>query len=204
MQNEHRLRKTAWNFLRPYNEGTIFYLLVTAGVVISAWINRLRVTETGFEVVRLVQESLRFSLDEISQFTSQSRALVFVFWFTIGSIVYILVWLIANVGIDLYNDIIISSAFVHPKSFKQSSFWGAIASRVLLRIAATLLLVLYGAFWIQVLLPIWLRSVSSFFNNPSDLTTAANGGIAIILCMLSLHIMAILYRFITLKAEASY
>lgn len=204
MQNQHRLRRTAWNFIRPRTEGTAFYVLATAGVIISAWINRLRAAGTGFEVISLIEDSLRYTFDGISSITSENRALVFLLWFAVGSVVYIIIWLAANIAIDLYNDIVISSAFVHPRSFKQSSFWGAIASRAMLRIAATIILVLYGAFWIQALMPIWQRSISSFFNSPMETGAIINALTAVFLCLLSLHIMTILFRFITLEAEVSY
>ncbi len=204
MQNDHRLRRTAWNFLSPYSEGTFFYLLVTVGVIISSWVNRLSATDSSFEVIKLVGDVLRVTFDGISAITSEHRALVFLLWFAVGSIVYIIIWLLANIAIDLYNDIIISSAFVHPKSFKQSSFWGAIASRVVLRIAATVILVVYGVFWVSALLPIWQKAFASFIYNPTLMDSAINAGIALALCLLSLHVMAILFRFITLKAASSY
>jgi hypothetical protein len=57
-----------------------------------------------------------------------------IFWALLGSILYTLIWSIVVIIIDSYNNLLISTRFVHPDSFHQSSYWAAIIARTLLRI----------------------------------------------------------------------
>ncbi len=106
--------------------------------------------------------------------------------------------------IDLRNDLEISSSFVHPKSFHQSDYWVAIASRAVLRGAAGITLIFYGVGWIAAFAPVWTATFQALFGGGLTREHVIDSATAFIGIALTLHIAAILLRLTLLRAHYSY
>jgi hypothetical protein len=59
---------------------------------------------------------------------SQSIILQVIFWIFVGCAVYLLIWFIKNVAINLLNDIT-ADQYIHPKTYRRSLYWSGILSR---------------------------------------------------------------------------
>lgn len=86
-------------------------------------------------------------------------------WFAGGCVVYLLLWTLVVVVVDGYNNLVISSSFVHPKSFQQSKFWLAIAGRGLIRFSAGVLTVILALIFARVLVPTWYSTIGGLGNS---------------------------------------
>jgi hypothetical protein len=89
------------------------------------------------------------SLHKILNSISQSIILQVIFWVFVGCVVYVLIWFVKNITINILNDIT-ADQYVHPKSYHRSSFWSSIIARRIF-------------FWISVIILIVYLSVSMRF-----------------------------------------
>jgi hypothetical protein len=69
----------------------------------------------------------------------QSIVLQIIFWVFVGCAVYIILWFVRNVAINLINDLT-ADQYVHPANYKRYKFWsGIIARRIFFWISAAVL-----------------------------------------------------------------
>jgi hypothetical protein len=73
---------------------------------------------------------------------SQSILLQVVFWVFVGCVVYVIVWIIKNIAINLLNDIT-ADLYVHPASYKRYKFWGSILARRIFFFLSAAMLVIF-------------------------------------------------------------
>jgi hypothetical protein len=72
---------------------------------------------------------------------SQSILLQVVFWVFVGCVVYVIIWFVKNIAINLLNDIT-ADQYIHPSAYKRGKFWGGIfARRAFFWISAAILVV---------------------------------------------------------------
>lgn len=203
MEEGTRLRRTFWRFIRPRSEEIILYTLIAAilfvvalyDVAVSGGIN----IDTK-ELFLLLNQAANNGIATITAAIGDNKLLLFGFWFIVGAVVYILLWFIANVLIDSYNNIVISAAFVHPKSFHQSEYWAAILARTVLRTVAAIALISYTYFWFKALLPALEQAYKVSFAQLSA-GSIINGIATTLTIILSLHICTIFYRIVRLSKD---
>jgi hypothetical protein len=46
----------------------------------------------------------------------------------VGCVVYVIIWFMRNIVVNLLNDVVADN-YIHPKSYKRSSYWGSIFAR---------------------------------------------------------------------------
>jgi hypothetical protein len=73
------------------------------------------------------------SLHTVLNYVSQSIILQVIFWVFVGSVVYVLIWFVKNIAINLLNDIT-ADQYIHPKSYQRTKFWSSILARFLANI----------------------------------------------------------------------
>jgi hypothetical protein len=136
-------------FLSPTRTETILFAFAGIMLILAAktanFFNGLTSRIGAEEEIKRVWGS--FS-DRMAEYSDISGALL---WFLAGAALYLIVWLIVVIAIDWYNDILVSTSFVHPKSFHQSEYWVAIAGRFMIRVAAAviflvLMAIIFGTF----------------------------------------------------------
>lgn len=197
---------TLWRFIRPESEELIAYMAV---ILIMMGIAGYRVAVQGEigadsqDLIASLESAKLMVFSWFNQTDGWGRFFLFGFWFFIGTVTYVIAWSIITTLIDLKNDIEVSSAFVHPKSFHQSDYWVSIASRAVVRGASGIALVFYAVFWVAALGPAWLQSVRALFGGATtehliDFVTALIG------IALTLHIGAILLRLTLLRSHYGY
>jgi hypothetical protein len=82
---------------------------------------------------------------------SQSIILQVMFWTLVGCAVYIIIWFIKNIAINMLNDIT-ADQYIHPHSYRRFRFWGGIFSRRIFFWFSAVILVLYLVTGTRVLL----------------------------------------------------
>jgi hypothetical protein len=75
---------------------------------------------------------------------SQSIILQVIFWIFVGCAVYLLIWFIKNIAINMLNDIT-ADQYIHPKTYKRYVFWTGIFSRRIFFWISAAILVIYLA-----------------------------------------------------------
>lgn len=146
--HEHHILAALLRFLKITYVQLIAFSVVGVVVLLTSrlqWLmNKVGVDQDITESFKQYFEDLNYKYDLTSALDNVSSVLV---WAVIGATVYLVIWAIIVLSIDAYNDLVISTRFVHPESFHQSDYWMAIMLRFFLRAAG---FVLIGA------LTIWL------------------------------------------------
>lgn len=200
------LTQVIWRFIRPEIEELALYVLILIGFIVSAFIRVNSTAPLGDSYgttasFQLINSSLKFITDG-----SDTVAKLFTFgaWFAIGTTLYAIVWFLITFSNGAFKDITVASQYVHPRTFNKSSYWLAIVSRTIVRIAAAITLLLYTVFWSGVLAPAWHSSFVSVFSNGVILSEVSDLSITIIGIGLTLHVGAMLVRMILLRSRYSY
>jgi hypothetical protein len=197
---------TSRDFLVPSWSQLILYLLISLLLLIIFNLGRfwdylnLVILAPGEGVDSLLAEHAS-SLHRIFSVASQSIILQVIFWIGIGSLVYILIWFIRNVVINILNDVVAAS-YIHPPSFNRFSYWeSVIARKVFFGISLAVLMFYLFAGWRLVgsLADLAATEVSKFADLHSMLKLAGIVLIAMALIhslILIGHITANSWRFI--------
>ncbi len=114
-----------------------------------------------------------------------------VIWGLVGVFIYIVVWFLKNIIVNLRNDIV-ADEYVHPHSYKRSKYWQSVLSRKALFVLISLVLIVYIYLLFQ-LLPVIL---DYFYRMVVDFNTqnALYGLAAVASTTLLLHIFISLCR----------
>lgn len=117
-------------------------------------------------------------------------------WSVIGAFAFAVLWVVINVLADLKNNLKVSASFVHPKSFHQSTFWGAYVYRLLFKSSIVILLVAGGALWITKFLPAMFTAIQLIVSDTQVLSRII-GIIAVwIIILASLHMFVVFLRLL--------
>jgi hypothetical protein len=204
MHEEAGLSKVLWNFLRPQSEELITYLGVAfllAGIAVYSLASNGTFGVDSQDFIASAKNIIHQTAAYVSTGSGWAKFFLFGFWFIVGAITYILIWFVTNIVIDVYNDIVISAAFLHPRSFHQSDYWASIAARTAVRIAAGIALGFYTVFWAWVFAPISIQMIGNMLLSKSALHTCLSALYFIISLGLTLHIAAILGRLVFLRSR---
>lgn len=204
MQSMTLFWKTVWRFIKPETEELIAYVLTVLGFVLLGF---LRFNSSGSSNTQDVTMALSVITDRFAFLTDGddniAKLFTFGLWFVIGTGVYMLAWFLVTFSGGAFHDMEVSKDYVHPTSFKKSDFWTAVLGRAVLRTAAAVSLMIYIAFWIAAIAPVWLASVTSVFIQGISVEVALDALIALVGIALSVHIAAILLRFVLLRSTYS-
>jgi hypothetical protein len=191
---------TSKNFLVPSWSQLVLYLLISILLLIIfnlgglwSYLNSVILApEGGLDSVLAEHASgVRHFLNA----ASQSIILQIIFWVCIGSLIYVLIWFIRNVVVNILNDVV-ADQYIHPPSYSRFNYWGSvIARKVFFAISTLVLLFYFFASW---------RLVSSFAALARKLVTqpitshsvAELIGIALVI-MAVLHTLILIIHIVT-------
>jgi hypothetical protein len=144
--NSNSIGATSKSFLVPSGSQIFLYVLISFLLLITlnigkAWeyLNKAVLKPQGG--LDSIVASNAPGLHKILNSLSQSIILQVIFWVLVGCIVYVIIWFVKNIAINLLNDIT-ADQYIHPTTYKRSRFWGSIfARRTFFWISAVLLIV---------------------------------------------------------------
>lgn len=154
--------------VRPTKAQLFLYLFIAAFIIFSSrlvWLlDMVGISSGYFDFITEKWIELDNRFDFASYWNPLSNAFL---WFALGSILYLLFWTLIVTIVDGYNDIIVSTRFMHPRSFHQSDYWTAIVGRAFVRIAG------FGLF---IALFLWSLAgfMSSLYQRAYDAWIASN------------------------------
>lgn len=198
------LRQALWRLIRPDISEFIAYLLVAAGLFAFSLYQAASAGLIGTESKDLVtsfNEIVRSALVITRDGDTWARVFLFGFWFLLGTFAYFAIWFTINLLVDAYNNILISAAFVHPRSFHQSDYWLAVTGRAIVRLSALIALVFYTLFWVLILAPVWQDNFNAVIVAPASRTGLIALGTTLAGIAVSLHIGTILLRLVVLRSR---
>jgi hypothetical protein len=205
MQPNHSLAIRIWRFIKPSLEECIGYVLaigVLAGIGAYQLAAQGSIGVDTKGIINAASDAVSAAAAYLSSGSGWAQFFLFGFWFIIGAIAYFAAWFAINLIVDLYNDLVISAAFVHPRSFHQSDFWAAIVVRVLLRVVSGIALTFYIFFWLWIFAPLWIHVFEKFFSAPLAIQNIIDATSAIIGVAITLHIAVVLLRLTLLHPPA--
>lgn len=206
MHYEGNLFRALWRFLRPETDEVTVYIII-AFIFVGYAAYRLAGSGTlGLEsqdLLNAARDTISHTSSIFSTGSGWARFFLFGFWFIIGTLAYFLIWFVTNIVIDIRNDIAISVAFIHPRSFHQSNYWTAVAIRSTLRTLAGIAFVFYGAYWARFLAPFSLHLIEEALAGTSLLKTCLYVPSFLLVTWLSLHVATLLVRIALLRYRFS-
>jgi hypothetical protein len=133
LQSRNSSGATRSNFLVPSGSQFILYFLISILLLILLNIKRawdyLNQTvlkpEGGLDGVIANNAP---GIHKVISSLSQSIILQVLFWIFVGCVVYMTIWFVKNIAINLINDVT-ADQYVHPSSYKRYEFWGSILAR---------------------------------------------------------------------------
>lgn len=148
MQSQNsKLGLTSKQFLLPSGSQLVLYVLISCLLLVilnlkNAWgyLNHTVLTPQGGLDSILAEKAP--GIHKILTSLSQSILLQVVFWVFVGCTVYVIIWFIRNITINLLNDFV-ADKYVHPESYKRTAYWGSILARKVFFWISAAVLVLY-------------------------------------------------------------
>lgn len=126
--------------------------------------------------VLVQQGTFQNAVDQNSSFyklfgsLAASRVPLFVFWIIVGCGIYLMVWLLRNIYINLRNDMV-ADDYVHPASYSRSNYWSSVLGRKIFLVTSWLLLMgslFASSFGLMPALAKLAREAVSSFSLPSS------------------------------------
>jgi hypothetical protein len=147
IESNNSIGATNKNILIPSGSQLLLYFLMAVVLLVAlniknAWdyLNKtVLIPEGGIDSIITTHAP---SLHKILNSISQSIILQVVFWVFVGCGVYVIIWFIKNIAINLLNDIT-ADQYVHPHAYKRYRFWTGIIGRRLFFWITALVLVAY-------------------------------------------------------------
>jgi len=142
-----RIGSLSKRFLLPSGSQLLLYALIALLLIIilnagRAW-NYLNDTvlkpEGGLDSIIATNAP---AIHNVLNSLSQSVILQVVFWVFVGCVVYVIIWFIKNIAINLLNDFA-ADQYVHPTTYKSTRFWRSVAARRIFFWVSAVVLVLY-------------------------------------------------------------
>jgi hypothetical protein len=134
---------------------------------------------------------------------SEGRVLQTLFWALVGIFMYISVWFIRNVVLNVRNDIVVDE-YVHPRNYSRTSYWQSVISRKIFLAFSVIVLIGYLYSCIR-LLPLLAKlcqsAVESFSWSPSVVELLGSwlvGAFLVYVLLLLGRVTAIFWRLIYL------
>jgi len=193
-----------WRFLRPEVEELVAYALILGSMLGFALYQVAVKGSIGDDSQSLIT-SISGVKDTFLEFLSQNDQLgtyfLFGLWFLIGAVVYMLLWTLATILIDMQRDIRVSSSFVHPQSWHKSDYWLSVAGRATIRLAGAIALVVYGVIWGTSFAPVWITSFETLFAQGATAAHVTDALVAAVGVALTLHLASILLRVTLLRTR---
>ncbi len=124
-----------------------------------------------------------------------NKILFFMFWMVVGLIVYLLISGI-GAGAAGAEQALKESGFMHAKRAKISR---DLIFRIILRLIALGLLVIYGVLLIRILLPFGILSARIVAGNPGQVNSWYYGALGFIVLVGSFYVSLVLLRFLMLR-----
>lgn len=206
-QTQNHFLKDLLNFFLPSKESAFICTALSALVVIGYLLHQNIITTP----LSNVDFSILVSLGDVFSSASDVFSKVWnafgtaLLWFMVGGIVYTIGWGIWVFFIDGYNDLVVSTRFVHPRSFHQSSYWSGIVARVLLRVAAVSFFLSYlnaltnKKFWNE-----YQSYISKYLDTEILWQKIAVSTLMVLALAIFFHIGIILIRFIVLRKRTYF
>jgi hypothetical protein len=134
-------------FFLPTIYQIVLYFLISCLVLImlntgKAWDylnNTVLIPQGGLDSIIATNAP---SLHTVLNYVSQSIILQVIFWVFVGSVVYVLIWFVKNIAINLLNDIT-ADQYIHPKSYQRTKFWSSILARRIFFWVSAVIVVVY-------------------------------------------------------------
>lgn len=136
----------------------------------------------------------------IDRFEFADRLVTFGFWMVIGTMSYILVWIIFTVVNDLISDVELGVTLIKPNDFDSNAHWSMTAGSFIFRVSSLIAVLIYLSFFIAVILPDLTQVFSRVLLGFSWLALLKSL-LAVIMLALSMHIFIVLMRLFALRVR---
>jgi hypothetical protein len=96
-------------------------------------------------------------LDEIFAIPILGRIILFIFWLAVGSLVYMVVWVVQNMAVEVIDDIEYAKLKGTEKRQEEYGWWGSTLAHTIFIGSSVILFLFYVIISVNVLIPTWTQ-----------------------------------------------
>lgn len=142
-----RIGLTGRDYLVPSGSQVLIYALISLLILIGLnldhiwrYLNDVVLAPQG-GLDTFIKDTLP-GLHNLLNDLARSTILQVVFWIFIGTAVYVIVWFVRNMFVNLTNDVVADN-YLHPTSYNRGNFWASVLGRKVFFGITLLTLVMY-------------------------------------------------------------
>ena len=144
---------TGKSFLIPSVSQLVLYLLITTLLLVAFNLGHIwdylnnNILASGSDGLGDIIGDDSSSLHQFFNSISHSVVLQVVFWVCLGSLIYLFIWFVRNIVINILNDVVAAN-YVHPQGYNRFHYWESIIARkVFFAISLAILIFYFFAGW---------------------------------------------------------
>lgn len=174
-------------------------------VIVASLLPKSREIITGFtSVTDVIANGFDDILGSFTSIVDGSSGLsafaLALFWAALGSLVYVIVWVITSISSDTKQEVAIAIRYKHPRSFSQKKYWSYVIAEKIYYISLIMVLVFYGVFWVNVIMS-WV--VSRYTNVLTTNFNVLELVFALIVSVVTIHIWIVIVRLLLHRPHRS-
>lgn len=187
-------------FLLPHPIALLSYFFVSLLILgVASRQTLLIILADGSPVTELqVGEvfSQRFNyIDELLAVPILGRIVLFLFWLAIGSVVYMVVWLIQNMAVEVYDDITYAKLKTRPQPDDEDiSWWGSTLAHTIFIGSSIILFLFFVVVAINFLIPAWVQLFQIGVQALWSTGAVINVALSIIGTMVTVYVLVLFWR----------
>lgn len=164
LTNFQKLKLFLTQFILPHPIALISYFFISLLLLaIASNQTLLVILSDGSPVTPLPIEDVfseRFSyIDDLLAVPILGRIVLFLFWLAIGSVVYMFVWLLQNLAVEVYDDITYAKLKKRPvpEDDEEIGWWGSSLAHTIFIGSSIILFLFYIIIAVNFLFPAWVQ-----------------------------------------------
>lgn len=199
------LKTRVKQLLSPTGMGWLAYAITSFVILIGSaktrLVNQLGIHDSQAQIVALAKQYFNSGLLHTDHNQAISRLIIYILWASVGAVVYLLLWVGANIYVALRNDLVIGTRFTNVGTHGRLKFWIETASRALVQLGAVLLIALLTVVVVQVWYPVSVALFDTWIGSWNIVSYWAMLAVALLGWLVTCHLYVILVRLALLRTR---
>jgi hypothetical protein len=191
--------------LAPSSLGVVLYCIATTvvlvGSVFSSLVSRFITFSNTPDAPALLHSYIRESLLSSTSYSILGPATTFVLWASLGAVVYLIAWSLVSVFIVARNDFVIGTKYTSIETHGHLLYWTEMATRLLVRLGAGLLIVILTAVVVGIWYPVSVTIIKTVVAGEAPSSYWFYGLVSIVGWLLVWHLYTVFVRLALLKTR---
>lgn len=195
----YRNKNTALSFFIPSLLTVLLYGVITVVLIMVLNFGDLRdfITGDGLErqsaALSSVFQGRLTEVNKVFDAPGFGRAALFLFWLSVGSVLYMIAWSIKNLVSKLHGDMQVAN-YIKPRAFKEVGYWNSIIAGNIFFVAAVLVFFVVLVALLLLVIPFVSESFLAGLYALPSVDTFVKWLVGFGVMALSLHVFFLVWR----------